>query len=108
MDSRRSKTRFHARTDLEREFITPINAKFGATAVLAGMTRAAIESWRSRASTKLPHDQVSRIASLLIEAATRAEILTDDSREVFEESASRSKNSMDEIRSQLVVALGIQ
>lgn len=105
MENRRSQTRFHARTNLERELITPINAKYGARAALAGMTRGAIESWRLRASAEFPRENVEEVASLLIEASTRAEILTDDSRDVFEESSDRTKNSMDEIVSQLMNAL---
>lgn len=72
---------------------------------MAGMTRAAIESWRERAAAAFAVDRVNKIAALLIEASTRAELLVDDSREVFEESVRPNVSSIDDIKQQLLKAL---
>lgn len=79
-------TRFHARISLEREFLTPVNAAFGAKATLAGMTEKAITSWRERAAGQFDPRTIFDVAEILMEASRRAEFLADDSRDVFEPS----------------------
>jgi hypothetical protein len=81
-DKRRS--RFEGRIDLERQFLTPVNAAFGEKAPLAGMTRDAIESWRLRAIQFASTSKVDAVAALLLEASARGELLADNSRDVFE------------------------
>ena len=68
---------------VERDFLVPINQRFGGLAPLAGMTSSAIESWRARASNANLDVDVERVATLLLEAAARAELLADNSRDVF-------------------------
>ena len=69
---------------MERDFLVPVNRRFGARVPLAGMTAGAIESWRRRASNLDLGVDVERVAALLLEAAARAELLADNSRDVFE------------------------
>lgn len=84
MDASTRRTRFEERVRVEREFLVPVNQRFGTHAPLAGMTASAIESWRVRASDLDIDVDVGRIATLLSEAAARAELLADNSRDVFE------------------------
>ena len=84
MDTSTRRTRFEERVRLEREFLAPVNRLFGSTAPLAGMTADAIASWERRAASLGSTVDVARAATLLREAATRAEILADNSRDVFE------------------------
>ena len=83
MDASKRRTRFEERVRVERDFLVPINQQFGSHAPLAGMTEAAIGSWEKRAAAVGCHIDVPRIAGLLREAAKRAELLADNSRDVF-------------------------
>lgn len=83
MDASTRRTRFEERVRIEREFLVPINARFGTSALLAGMTGAAIDSWAVRAAGCPRGVDVTRVAALLREAAARAELLADNSRDVF-------------------------
>jgi hypothetical protein len=84
MDASTRRTRFEERVRVEREFLVPVNRHFGALAPLAGMTAGAIESWRRRASDLDLGVDVEYVATLLLEGAARAELLADNSRDVFE------------------------
>lgn len=84
MDTPTRRTRFEERVRLEREFLAPVNRVFGNRAPLAGMTADAIASWEKRAGSLSSDVDVAHIAALLREAAMRAEILADNSRDVFE------------------------
>ena len=77
------RSRFHARIGLERQFLTPVNQTFGVSAPLAGMTADAISSWSARARAVAPADLVEKVVSILMEASERAELLADDSKDVF-------------------------
>jgi hypothetical protein len=89
-------TRFQARVALERRFLTPVNARFGAQAPLAGMTLQAIESWEARAGRHFDPDVVASVVEILVEASRRAKLLVDDSREVFDP-ALREPSGMDDL-----------
>lgn len=84
MDTPTRRTRFEERVRLEREFLVPVNRVFGDRAPLAGMTADAIASWEKRANLLDSGLNVTQVAALLREAATRAEILADNSRDVFD------------------------
>jgi hypothetical protein len=84
MDASTRRTRFEERVRVERDFLVPVNRRFGEVAPLAGMTARAIESWRRRAAGQELGVDVERVAVLLLEAAARAELLADNSRDVFE------------------------
>jgi hypothetical protein len=84
MDIGSRRTRFEARVSLERDFLSRINAVVGQDYPLAGMTGDAIESWRTRAKAGWPAAGIDRITRLLLEASLRAELLADNSKEVFE------------------------
>jgi hypothetical protein len=86
---------------LEREFLTPVNAVFGGCAPLAGMTRDAIESWRQRAALVEPKHKVTAVAQLLLEASARAELLADNSKDVFEPDHRPAPDSLGELRALL-------
>lgn len=78
------RTRFEERVRIERDFLRPVNAIFGKTAPLAGMTGDAIESWEHRAGLLSTEVDVAGVARVLVEASRRAELLADNSRDVFE------------------------
>jgi hypothetical protein len=99
------RTRFEARVSLERDFLTRVNASFGNREPLAGMTAGAIESWRRRAKAKFPAEDVDQIARLLSEASARAELLADNSRDVFEPEHRLPPDSLNELRVMLDCAL---
>ncbi len=105
VDGNSRRTRFEARVTIEREFLSRVNATFGATVPLAGMTREAIESWATRARPSSIGPDVQQIARILIEASTRAELLADNSRDVFEADQRPSPDSLEELRRLLDVAL---
>ncbi len=104
MDGSKRRTRFEERVRLERDFLVPVNRRFGADAPLAGMTSAAIDSWERRASS-LNEGHAARIAALLREAAARAELLADNSREVFEADRRTGPDGLAAIRRMLDDAL---
>jgi hypothetical protein len=97
MDIGSRRTRFEARVSLERDFLTRVNAIYSHSYPLAGMTGDAINSWRTRAKAGWPAAGVDRIARLLIEASTRAELLADNSKEVFEPQHRPPPDSLNEL-----------
>ncbi|MFC1459290.1 hypothetical protein ACETIH_21800 [Microvirga arabica] len=101
MDGNTRRTRFEARVGLERDFLTKVNAVFGKSVPLAGMTRDAIESWRDRALERHGNIDVMAIAQILTEASARAELLADNSKDVFEPDYRPQPNSLDELRNLL-------
>jgi hypothetical protein len=105
MDGTERRTRFQERVRVEREFIVPVNRQFGTSAPLAGMTGAAIESWKSRASNVQNSAIVDQIASILLEASRRAELLADNSRDVFVEERRIGADSLSDLRKILDDAL---
>ncbi|MDB5694197.1 MAG: hypothetical protein JWO81_3260 [Alphaproteobacteria bacterium] len=102
MDAPTRRTRFEERVRVEREFLLPVNMRFGAEIPLAGMTADAIESWRRRAATAGIGVDVERAAALLREASARAELLADNSRDVFEADRCTGPDGMAELRRMLV------
>jgi len=98
MDASTRRTRFEERVRVEREFLVPVNQRFGTHAPLAGMTASAIESWRVRASELNIDVDVERVATLLSEAAARAELLADNSRDVFEAERHISPDGLSDLR----------
>lgn len=105
MDVSTRRTRFEARVSLERDFLTKVNAIFGRTIPLAGMTREAIDSWKVRAEGALEGVDVRGICQILIEASTRAELLADNSRDVFEADHRPQPDSLRELQGLLDTAL---
>ena len=105
MNDRRTQTRFQARTEMERAFLTPVNATYGEHAPLAGMTHAAIDAWCERASAAYPDRRVVAVAGVLREVATRAELLADDSRDVFDGMELTPPGTVEELRAMLVNAI---
>jgi hypothetical protein len=101
LDNSNRRTRFETRVSIEREFLTPINAVFGSSAPLAGMTRDAIESWRRRADGVQPQATVNEVAQVLLEASARAELLADNSKDVFEPDRRPRPDSLVELRTLL-------
>lgn len=82
-----------------------MNEEFGDRAPLAGMTEDAIESWALRATTLFPHNTISGIKKMLIEAAIRSDILADNSRDVFVREEIMNVSSLDELSNILRSAL---
>ena|SRR5689334_25229194 len=105
MDGSTRRTRFENRVELEREFLTLINQKFGNAAPLAGMTGDAIDAWRVRAREVHGSDAVDAIHDLLIEISVRAELIADHSREVFDRGGHAAAGSLDELRVLLTKAM---
>jgi hypothetical protein len=105
VDNGKRRTRFEGRVQLEREFLTPVNAAFGSIEPLAGMTKGAIESWKRRVGTKTEPKTVDKIAKILFEASFRAHLLADNSKDVFEPEHRPKPESIAELRSLLEKAL---
>jgi hypothetical protein len=101
MDASTRRTRFEERVRIERDFLVPVNRRFGTVAPLAGMTAGAIESWRNRAADRDLGVDVERVAALLLEAAARAELLADNSRDVFEANRHVAPDGVGEIKKTL-------
>lgn len=105
MDASTRRTRFEERVRIERDFLVPVNQRFGVRAPLAGMTGAAIESWQFRAASVQNGVNVGLVAALLREAAVRAELLADNSRDVFVAAERIGPDSLSGIRAMLEVEL---
>lgn len=105
MSNTSRRTRFEGRVDLERDFLTKVNASFGCSAPLAGMTAAAIDSWAVRAACITSNEKIERIKKILVEASTRAELLADNSRDVFEPERRPKLDSLGQLHSLLEIAL---
>ena len=97
MDATTRRTRFENRVLLERDFLSRVNAIFGQAAPLTGMTIGAIESWKMRAGTKTDSGFVAEISKVLIEASVRAELMVDNSKEVFEPDHRPPSDSLQEL-----------
>lgn len=69
------------------------------------MTADAIDQWRRRASAISNGDKVQNVARLLFEASSRADLMADDSKDVFEPDR-RELNSLAEVHDLLVGELG--
>ena len=106
MDASTRRTRFEERVRIERDFLVPVNRRFGTRAPLAGMTGAAIDSWQGRAAEVADGADVPRIAGLLREAAVRAELLADNSRDVFEAARRTGPDGLATIKAMLDKELG--
>lgn len=98
MDGSTRRTRFEERVRVERDFLVPVNGRVGSVVPLAGMTAAAIESWRQRAADKDLGVDVEQVAAVLREAAARAELLADNSRDVFEADRRISPDGLNEMK----------
>src|SRR4051794_18229670 len=105
MDGGKRRTRFEARVSLERNFLTLVNQAFGSSEPLAGMTLNAIECWRKRAKAVWPAVDMDRLARLLLAASSRAELLADNSKDVFEPQHRPSPNSLSKLHVLLEQAL---
>lgn len=105
MGSSARRSRFETRVLLEREFLTQVNGRFGKFAPLAGMTRGAIDSWATRAAQRVDASRVFEIAELLIEVSTRADLMADNSKDVFEPDRRPRPDSLNELRKILQAAL---
>ena len=84
------RTRFQERIKIEREFLEPVNERLSKYALLAGMTAAAIDSWQAKLEGSKLTGDISAVASLLREASARARLLSDNSRDVFENQSDQS------------------
>lgn len=102
MDASTRRTRFEERVRLERLFLSPVNSVFGDSAPLAGMTEMAISNWLGRASGVSRHLNCHSIASILLEASRRAELLADNSREVFSKSERSQPDGLAQLHQLLV------
>lgn len=105
MDAPTRRTRFEERVKVERAFLVPVNRRFGADAPLAGMTASAIDTWQLRASALESGIDVNLAADLLREAAARAELLADNSRDVFRADDRTSSDSLAAIQRMLEALL---
>jgi hypothetical protein len=105
MEASKRRTRFEERVRVERDFLVPVNRRFGAQVQLTGMTAGAIESWRQHAVSLDIGVDVERVAGLLLEAAARAELLADNSRDVFEADRHVAPDGLDGLRDLVIDAL---
>jgi hypothetical protein len=108
MNGSNRRTRFEERVRIERDFLVPVNRRFGEVVPLAGMTLGAIESWRGRAAGQNLGVDVERVAALLLEAASRAELLADNSRDVFERGRHISSDGLGAIKELLDACLVVR
>lgn len=105
MDADKRRTRFQERVRVERDFLAPINQAFGKTAQLTGMTKAAIASWQERASAATTKAAVQGVARILLEASRRAELLADNSRDVFVSDRLERPDGLDVLKTMLLAEL---
>ena len=105
MDGSTRRTRFENRVELEREFLTCVNQRFGTHAPLAGMTGDAIDAWRVRAREAGCADEVDVVRDLLIEISKRAELIADHSRDVFDKEGRAIAGALDDLRVMLAKAM---
>jgi hypothetical protein len=106
MEASSRRTRFQERVRIERDFLAPVNATCGSFAPLAGMTEAAIISWEERCAHSLPDLDAKQIAKVLREAALRAELLADRSKDVFAGEKATRPDGLEVLRVRLEGLLG--
>ena len=106
MNASSRRTRFQERVRIERDFLAPVNSLCGSKAPLAGMTDAAIHSWEDRCRCAFPSLDVAQVAKILREAARRAELLADRSRDVFTGEEAKKPDGIGALQGQLVAILG--
>lgn len=97
MDNKTRRTRFETRIMLEREFLAKVNTVFGSAHPLTGMTVDAIRRWGTELRRVAPSPIILDLEKLLLEASARADLMADDSKEVFEP-ARRELDSLVEVR----------
>ena len=105
MDGNVRRTRFETRIALERDFLSYVNKEFGASAPLAGMTLDAIESWAKRAASATNEALIFEVAALLTEVSKRADLMADNSKDVFDVEQRPKPDSLAELRSLLELTL---
>jgi hypothetical protein len=104
MDGQSRRSRFETRVRTERDFLGAINRVFGAIAPLAGMTHDAIGSWSRRASEATGVD-LTAVVAVLFEASSRADLMADNSKDVFDTAERPAPDSIAELRALLAIAL---
>ncbi len=97
MDNKTRRTRFETRIMLEREFLAKVNTVLGSVHPLTGMTVDAIRRWGVELRRMAPTPIILDIEKLLLEASARADLMADDSKEVFQP-ARRELDSLVEVR----------
>ncbi|MGP9812924.1 hypothetical protein ACTZWT_15565 [Rhodopseudomonas sp. NSM] len=107
MDGNTRRTRFENRVELEREFLTHVNQRFGRLAPLAGMTGDAIDAWQVRAREAGCGNEVDLVHDLLIEISKRAELIADHSRDVFDKEGRAMAGALDDLRVMLSKAMSM-
>jgi hypothetical protein len=86
VDAAVRRQRFRDRITTERKLLTLVNAAYGDRTILAGVTEAAIETWRLRVVARGDCDagQVNSVVNLMLEISERERLLSDNSRDVFD------------------------
>lgn len=85
MRVKKKPSRFEMRVSVEREVLSAVNGKLGESAPLFGMTRAAMEQWHQKAAKSIGPGKAEEVYRILLEISRRAELLSDQSRDVFSE-----------------------
>jgi hypothetical protein len=104
MDGLSRRSRFETRVRTERDFLAAINRVFGSVGPLAGMTHDAIRCWSQRVADVTGKD-LSTVVAVLLEASSRADLMADNSKDVFDPKERPAPDSIAELRSMLAIAL---
>lgn len=107
MDGSSRRIRFETRISTERDFLATTNERFGAVAPLAGMTHDAIRSW-SRRVTEATGLDLAAVTRILLEASSRADLMADNSKDVFEPQERPAPDTIFELKRMLETALSGQ
>lgn len=105
MDEVTRRTRFEERVRVERMFLVPVNEVFGHVVPLGGMTGSAIETWQKGPWPSDLREVIDLISAVLREASLRAELLADNSKEVFERGKLIPRDGLDEVMISLKLGL---
>lgn len=98
------RTRFQARISTEREILSIVNSSdLCGDIPLAGMTTYAIADWERHAREKLKQGSAAKIVDILLEIGRRTELLSDDSRDVFDTNEIVQQDDIDQAKITLQV-----
>lgn len=82
------KLRFNSKVKIEREVLSIVNSSnFACELKLAGMTKEAVLTWRTRLSCDLGQNISDKIIENILTISRNAQIISDNSRTVFGEGA---------------------
>lgn len=101
MNNQERRKRFRARIESERTFLNLVNGAIASEFPLTGMTHVAIDAWSTKIKEFERPENIYEITAILKEASTRALLMADNSKDVFEPNQPISRLSIETVYEKL-------